>query len=1149
MKLFARFIFCAMLLSSSLLSFSQLKKANTLLWKITGNGLSEPSYLFGTIHLTNKELFQFGDSVYKAIEQSKGFAIEVNPDEMATYYINKMFDDLTNDKKVSSMMNKEKFDRYKKRLSKKFSKPAEEVTAQDILKEKNKWISEYMEKGEMPTFMDAYLYNIARKQGKWLGGIEDISDQASLGDELVDVSDIDYLLADQTNGGEGRTMLENMMHSYINEDLDAIEKMASEGFAEKKDLILIKRNVKMASRMDSLSALRSMFFAVGAAHLPGDSGVIDLLLKKGFKVEPVFSKGRMDARSYKYKEIDQPWINIQDKQQLYSASMPGKPTDVRPLGLTNMKFFMDLFNLSGYYTMAVVNPRPVSNYDSLFLAMAEGMFKGKKVGKAKVIDKGKILGREYINEVEKGMMRIQVFMHERIIYVAGLYVMKKMNVQGKEAERFFQSFRINPSAMAKLEAKQVFIDSVMGIKLTSSTPWEFNSNYSKQDTSETWKVTTYTSVDVQNGGYNFLMSKEPKPGQYILNDSAMYADLFSNMKETYSNIQRKDTLLQGLPSSIIYGDNIDENNLSLRIWTTIRGNRNIVLMSIGEKDYLETGAGSDLFKSFELIPQKDIPWMVNLDPAKSFSTWSPGPFFFPDSETNKTPGRAHLASYDTLSSTTYAVVIDTLDKYFWRSQATEFWKEKKDQYVVSRDSLVEEKDVTNGMAKGKEFVVRIGQTGTYERSRILLHGNIVYALYVSASKDELNSTKSNKFFTDFDPKTRPADFKMTASKTSLILKDIRSKDSATRDAAVNALEEAKIDEKDLKLLHEAFFRKYDRTEPWSSVTEVNKLIGEKISLIKSPKSVQFLHQHYPRFKDSVSMQLMLIDILAEMKTLEAFNAVSAILESAPPAESLNYSARESFIDTLKLSVNYANRFSKLASSRYHAPFIANLYLQLLDSGLIKKEAVLGIEKNFIDAANRALPALSHKDSSFDYNTYSLVTILARMNTQASIEMLKRLQTVYYPYLKKRVVIELLKAGKEADTTSMIDIASNPAIRMAFYDDLKELKKESQFPGEFLTQKLFAEAHMYSAAEDDEEPTSVELIGTRKATVEGKEYYFYLYKVSYYAEEDEVSYLGVAGGFNADDESVEVDNDLCGVYYSEAFDPENIDKLFIAFVEE
>ncbi|HKO80940.1 MAG TPA: TraB/GumN family protein, partial [Chitinophagaceae bacterium] len=49
----------------SIISFSQKTTvANTLLWRISGNGLTRPSYLFGTIHLTDKRVFNFGDSLY-----------------------------------------------------------------------------------------------------------------------------------------------------------------------------------------------------------------------------------------------------------------------------------------------------------------------------------------------------------------------------------------------------------------------------------------------------------------------------------------------------------------------------------------------------------------------------------------------------------------------------------------------------------------------------------------------------------------------------------------------------------------------------------------------------------------------------------------------------------------------------------------------------------------------------------------------------------------------------------------------------------------------------------------------------------------------------------------------------------------------------
>ena len=153
-----------------LLMFAQKNYPKTLLWRISGKGISQPSYLFGTMHLNDQRLFNFGDSVYSAIQRTAGLAIEVSPDELCAYFVNQLFDELENSKKLDQILNDKEYKEFSSALSKKFDKPAEDITASDIVKEKNKWMQDLMEKGEMPTFVDAYLYNLARRQGKWLPG-------------------------------------------------------------------------------------------------------------------------------------------------------------------------------------------------------------------------------------------------------------------------------------------------------------------------------------------------------------------------------------------------------------------------------------------------------------------------------------------------------------------------------------------------------------------------------------------------------------------------------------------------------------------------------------------------------------------------------------------------------------------------------------------------------------------------------------------------------------------------------------------------------------------------------------------------------------------------------------------------------------------
>src|SRR5436305_8160162 len=55
------------------------KKYPSLLWEITGNGLKKPSYLFGTMHVSNKMVFHLSDSFYTALQQVDVVALEQNP--------------------------------------------------------------------------------------------------------------------------------------------------------------------------------------------------------------------------------------------------------------------------------------------------------------------------------------------------------------------------------------------------------------------------------------------------------------------------------------------------------------------------------------------------------------------------------------------------------------------------------------------------------------------------------------------------------------------------------------------------------------------------------------------------------------------------------------------------------------------------------------------------------------------------------------------------------------------------------------------------------------------------------------------------------------------------------------------------------------
>lgn len=1087
---------------AAVVSFAQSPKS--LLWRISGKGLKEPSYLYGTMHISNKEVFRFGDSVYKAIERSQGLAIEVNPDEMASEIVKSIAIGDSEGVRISEKMDKKEFDSYKKGLSKKFKKDAEEITTEDILKEKNKWIQEYMMKGEMPTFMDAFLYNIARKQGKWIGGIEDLADQINLHEDLFDKSDLDILLADQEMAeSEMEKSIDEMIRIYVSEDIDRLLNYTNS--EREKDILLTRRNVKMARRMDSLSAIRTMFFAVGAAHLAGDSGVISLLRKRGFSVDPVFSSSKLDASKYKYKEIPVPWVNVDHAKGYYNVSMPMKPTDVKLQGLIDSKMLMDLFTSTGYFTFSIALNNLNQNYDSLLNGLAKTMFPQSKGIKSLKIQKDGLTGREITSEIDNGFVRIQAMIYGKVVFLNMIYTLKKSSLHSADTDKFFSSFKINKKQIDALPEMYTFRDDMIGISVEGPGKWNYSQEYSNKN-DEYWDIDTYTSVDDKEGAYTFLMVKQPRISRFISSDSAMYRDLLDNMKQKFTNLVMKDTLVSELPSVVIHGDGIDDENHSLRIISTIRGNKNVVLTTVCARNYLSSKSYTAMHNSFQWIPARKIDWKINSDSTSRFSTWAPDKFTLIRNDN----GNITYSSFDSAYSTSYSVTMNKLNKYEWSNNENDYWKEKINDFIEEKNRVFSLKEINNGKFKGREVVVDMGKSSTKERIRVLLAGDYVISLFVSGSSRELMHENVDRFMNDFKVLENPGDFNMFSNKTSFLLKDLNSKDSIVREEAKSMIVTVPFRDADIPALKKAYLE---------------------------------------TFKNDREARLKIIDGISNIKSLTSFKTIFELLKTSPVAESLNTITRNNFIDTLSLAIKFLPEITKLGDNIYHGPFAAHMVNRFLDSGYIRTKELLSFEPKVISLSNKLLPIWNHPDSSYDYHCYSIVDLLPKINTDASIGMLKKMQTVAYTYFKKKVAIKLATFNIKPEAYVIDSIMTNQYQKIDLYDEFKVLGKVSWIPSKYLVQREFADAYIKIYSEDDYEPETIEFVETRELMVKDNKYKFYFYKVTYDVEDERSTYLGVAGGFAPGSDSVDLTKGFCHVFFNTQLTDENFEEVIKEMVED
>ena len=234
-----------------------VNREKELLWEISGNGLKEKSYLFGTLHSNNKALFNLADSVYVALEKVNMIVLETD--------IFSLFEELDTRKSTSNTL---------------YDKNGLPYTAS------NEASTTYFGSEDgMPQFLDAYFQEYCFNSGKQFLALETVKNQMELS------LDIPITQRNLVNTQFSNFTQEKLIDLYLQGDINAIDRFMRANLSTQKDLyskLIIKRNIAMANKVDSvLKSKTSLFCAVGAGHLAGSEGIINLLRSKGYRLRPV----------------------------------------------------------------------------------------------------------------------------------------------------------------------------------------------------------------------------------------------------------------------------------------------------------------------------------------------------------------------------------------------------------------------------------------------------------------------------------------------------------------------------------------------------------------------------------------------------------------------------------------------------------------------------------------------------------------------------------------------------------------------------------------------------------------------------------------------------------------------------------------------
>ena len=268
---------------------SQSKK--TFLWKVQSK--TNTVYVLGSIHYLKKEVYPLDEKIENAFDQSDILVVEANISDIKKVDIQKLIgsalypENETLEKNVST----ETYELVKKELDGLGFPP-------EVINRQRPWFLAFtlvsikiLKLGFDPNYgIDKYF--LSKATGKKIFELESFDYQIDLFSKLSDKDQELFLLYMLKDIKVLEQELDKLIQAWTSGDTRSMESIITRSLAEDKRLspiyekLIYERNRDMASKIEEyLKTKETYFVIVGAGHLVGNQGIIEILKGKGFFVE------------------------------------------------------------------------------------------------------------------------------------------------------------------------------------------------------------------------------------------------------------------------------------------------------------------------------------------------------------------------------------------------------------------------------------------------------------------------------------------------------------------------------------------------------------------------------------------------------------------------------------------------------------------------------------------------------------------------------------------------------------------------------------------------------------------------------------------------------------------------------------------------
>ncbi|MEM7187435.1 MAG: TraB/GumN family protein [Bacteroidota bacterium] len=1119
-KVFTGWLWIALFVVFTSEIIAQDRSSYKLLWEIEHKDSEKKSYLFGTIHLKDKRVFQFSDAVIPAIRNSELFALEVHPDSITDGYTERLFDTEV-ENIYRRVLSEEEYDRLDRRYRELQGEPLDSALFKNPVIIESILTEEVSKGDDKRTFLDGYLYGIAYSLNKDIRGLERFEDQLPA---LEDISDeeirTNILSILDSEEGAYNSHLEEMIKLYYKGDVDEIYLRSVGLFTI--DRILNDRNHVMANSIEKAMKTGSIFSAVGAAHLPGNEGIIEILRRKGFVVNPVEATFENDLEEFTIQPNLEKWV-VDEKEEMGYRVMT--PTTAAPLDYNEeIKVMMATDVIFGgvFGYMAIDLRGQIMNPDFDYVA---NVIEQQTGGIAENLIRRDSFERDGVEFTDLTMLtdeghgRMMLAVANQIVY--NFFVQHDLNeLDTPYVNAFFDSVIIKkptvaPTTYAPMPKEMGAFTVSMPIDVKDASRVVENPLGSSFPE---YRLKIFVGEDKQKELVYVLRYNDQPLGYYMQNqmENEVYFTEYFNERGTVIGDPVEFTIgdYKGLEYELLLSD---QYHTLARVF--MRGNRTYVMLTQSTVPEKKVTRSNNLFNSFELTRYQSIPIdsIVTIDNRYSF--------VMPNEITKEIDASGYTSiEFDT--STTYmgiqegtggvyGLVHNVLKPYFYATNYDEFYENYVETLIEEGDSLIYDRKIKISGQPARDLLIHNNQSGVRQRMKLLLDNQHILLIQAYVNEEEMALPGVEAFLNSLEITQRKSTFDPFTRKSGRLMKALRSKDSLSFVQAKNALNYYQFEGRDVKSLVKALSHTFPYDSEYSTTEET---ILEVLLYMEDDTILDALSSYYKQSDTPYEDRVFILTYLFEHDHAQTAETFFDLVENHPPARvpSRNFTIFHGLMDSIPQIVTYQDRLKKLLEVENYRDGIVGLYDYAIrtDSTTLESLQPLGgaIRSYMKQDVSRYLDSLQRETTPFlNYglmDDYIAILENTKDTSEYANEIIRLMYTEIEPasWLQTRALLMAIRSRFEVDqeilNLKMEDLYS----RYEVMESLNKNDQGDQIPKQYLEPEAFSKLSLYNGVgEEYGYPDVIETLGT--FTHQNVKYIAFGF--GYNSEENERRYLGVS----------------------------------------